>query len=322
MSFDPNAALSDYPNVTRVLGKTWLLSEFAKPPSQRHIAAFYFQRAFEDKETISKAFQKLSSGNEVELRDAFLRLGLLREPTHSMELLEKCLPILESQMLFNELVAEMKKSDSEFESSLSVIFYACYFMERGKTILFPKLKVSEMVTKTPDLEVILDRRSVYIEVTTPRMAQILQENLGKIVPLKQRAPGQIIEEYEGNFRKVVDAGLLNNAPIIIALDCSHSEIRDDDVEAAIFGTPFLRFTVNTQTHELVSQEWLRNKNSGISNVPGTDMISAVLWNKDVLVQKNGRTTILGKLFENPKAKSPLTKEELAKIDLVPFQKLL
>lgn len=314
MSVDVKQALAEFPNTTRLLGESWLLSQFELPETKRHLATFYFQRAFEDKETISESLQKLSSGDDSEIRDGFWSLQLRREPTHSMILLEKCLPKLESQVSFGELIREMKKSNSEFESSISVAFYAYYFMQRGKVELFPQIKLSNTIKKTPDIKVTLESRPIYVEVTTPGMAQVLEESLGKVVGLKQRAPGQIIEEYDDNFRKAVDAGLLDNVPLIIGLDCSHSEIRDYDVEAAILGSPQLTFTINTQTHQLVSQEWTRKKDSGISPVAGTEMISAVIWSKDSALSKDGKFDLIGQLFQNPKAKNVLSEVEIQKID--------
>ncbi len=173
---------------------------------KRHISSFYFQRAYEDKNVINEASAKLSSQIDSERRDAFWKIHLRWEPTHSMSILEKRLPKLESQPTFTKLLKEMKKSDSEFESSLAVANYAYYFMQRGKVELFPQIQLSNNVKKTPDLLAILEERPIYVEVTTPEMSQSLKNSFGNIVGIKQRAPGQILDEYEENFEQAVERG--------------------------------------------------------------------------------------------------------------------
>ncbi len=116
--------------------------------------------------------------------------------------------------------------------------------------------------------------------------------------------------------------MLENVPIIIGLDCSHSEIRDYDVEAAILGTQQVRFNIDTTTKQLVSQELIRKKDSGISLAPGSEMISAVIWSKGSVLTKSDTIKLAGEIFENPKARNRLTASELNKIDFHPVAQIL
>jgi hypothetical protein len=133
-----------------------------------------------------------------------------------------------------------------------------------------------------------------------------------VVNLRERAPGQIVDEYVENFQELVESGLVTNEPIIILLDCSQSEIDEDGVEQALNGRLAARFTYNATTHENISAETVRLGDSGIGMVPGTEMISAVIWTKRARIS-SGQLTVYGLLFENPRARNTLTETELTEI---------
>lgn len=301
----------DYPNLAASIGEEWLSRQFALPESERHLLCLYFQRAFEDRDRVARLNQRLPTSQGMDRANIMLDLELLSDPTDTLRVLEQCIPRIRGQRMFGRLMREMRSPVEEFLGAVSVAEFAAYFSRRGTVTLFPQIEV-EGKLKEPDIEVDIEGRRIYVEVTTPTESEALRRSFGRVVALKERAPGQIVDEYLENFDELVKKGLIKDNPIIIMLDCSHSEIDEDGVEEALNGRLAVRFTYNRITRENVSAGVVRLEDTGIRMAPGTEMVSAVIWTKRARIQ-DGQLTIFGMLFENPRANNGLTATELARI---------
>jgi len=140
-------------------------------------------------------------------------------------------------------------------------------------------------SKKPDIEVFPDSRGILVEVTTPGSAANLVEKPGEIVTLKNRASGQILEEYSQNFEQALSERIISTEPIIIALDLSHPEISQEDIEQAVV----------------------------VRRLKGGEAITGVLWFARA-TRSSGRICLIGSYIENPNGKNPLTDEEKKKLD--------
>ena len=311
LSFEEMTA--EYPVITRMVGEDWLRKQLSLPIQGRHILGAYLQRAFEDKPKINELRKKLEASGERERGNLLLALDWRMASVAPLNLLESCLSELASEANLETLLKELRAPQEEYYAAFSVAYFACYLKQRGNIELFPQVKVASKI-KIPDLAVTLDGRRIYVEVTTPGMAQILRDTQGRVVGLKERAVGQILDEYEENFAEAVNQGMITNEPIIIALDCQRSEIDQDSVEAAIFGTAQIQMLLNKQTGELVDAR-IQRQNNGMKLAQGSNMISAIIWSKWA-ARKDNRLVIGGFLTQNPSASNKLTTAEGSKLDFL------
>ena len=307
MSFEE--ITSAYPNITKLVGEDWLRKQLALPYEKRHILGAFLEKVREDKESIAKLQENMKSEDQV--NELKTRIELLSVWINELDTLENCLSELKDEVGLATQLKKMRSDADGFRSSASEAAFTCYFKERGKMTMFPKIKVGNN-TKEPDLSVSLDERPIFVEITTPQLAQVLKEKVGEVVPLKQRGVGQILDEFEENFSEAIEKEVITSEPIIIALDCSHSEIDQYEIEAALFGTPQIELLINKSTHELVDDR-IKRKNDGLKMVQKSDMISAVIWAK-FFQHKNGTLSIGGNVTENPRAKNKLTEKEISKLD--------
>ncbi len=303
---------ADYPAITSGMGEGWVRKQLALPIKQRHILGAYLQRAYEDKPKIKELQARLPGAANQDKLDLLLRIDWLSASVRPLNLLESCLIDLASERNLPTLLKELRAPEEEFYGALSVAYFASYFKERWKLELFPHISFAGK-TKTPDLAADLNGRRIYVEVTTPGWAKILHDRTGEIVGLKEGAIGQILDEYEENFKDAIEQGIIREEPIIIALDCGRSEIDQDSVEAAIFGTAQIQMLIHKQTGALVDAR-LKRKEDGIKLVKGSEMISAILWSK--WASWNDDSLVIGgHLTLNPNAKNKLTEQEISKLDL-------
>jgi hypothetical protein len=243
---------------------------------------------------------------------ALMQLEFFSASVGPADLLESCLKELESEPNLSTLVKELHSSDEKFYSALSVANLACYFKERGKISLFPKIQLSNKI-KIPDLRVDLSGRTIWVEARTPGLAKVMVEHEGEVVGLKERALGQIKDEFTENFADAITEGKLVGDQIIIALDCGRSEIDQVSIDAALFGKQYMQFLVDNRDHKVVDERVLR-KGPGIKAVEGMEMISGVLYSKRVQ-RKDDRLVIGGVLTLNPYARNALNETETSEIDL-------
>lgn len=311
MSLDD--VLSDYPTITGQFGQGWLLEQFKLPREQKSLITLYLEVAAKEKPIIKEIQEELKTAEGQAKTNALMQLEFFSGSVGSVDLLESCLKELENEPNLPTLVKELHANDEKFYSALTVANLACYFKERGTLSLYPKIQLASK-TKIPDLSVNLSGRPIWVEATTPGLAKAMLDHEGQVVGLKERALGQINDEFTENFAEAIAERKIVSDPIIIALDCGRSEIDQVSVDAALFGKQYLQFLVDNKDHKVVDERVLR-KEPGIKAVEGMEMISGVLYSKRAQ-RKDGQLVISGALTLNPYAKNALDEAEYSKMDIV------
>lgn len=303
---------TNYPNVVHKVGEEWLASQLKKPKGKRSCLVAFLEQAYDCSERI-KTRNEFTTYEEKNVSNEEIVRELFSPPIEQADLLERCLKELNSAKGVDTLIKELKGPEDKFYSALTVANLACYFKERGKMELYPKIQMSNR-TKYLDLTVKLAGRTIWVEATTPRVAKVIDQNPDQGVEIKNRALGQIVDELRENFEPAIKENKITDDPILIVVDCQRCEIDSYDIETALFRTKHVESNVNRGNHLLSHTSILRGE-PGIRSVEHSEMISAVLYIKRAKMEC-GRIVIYGKLIQNPYSKNPLHNEEISKIEIV------
>jgi hypothetical protein len=267
---------SAYPMISETLGESWLKNQENKPLTKKRRIFVYLEKALKYRDTlnqIQKEIDRISPAN-IPVTTA-VRYYSISIYSDTLSILDKCLTELKTEQNFRSLVKELKGDPLEFVSSVTLAILACYFKARCNIGLFPALKFPSKIKK-PDLSLTIDSRRIYVEATTPGTSMALVESPQGVV-LRNRAVGQILDEYDENFREAVQQKLVTVEPIIIALDLRRTEIEPYEIEEAIKS----KF------------------------VAANDAITGVVWFNGAL-HENGRVELIGEYLANPSARNSLT----------------
>lgn len=245
--------LEKYPTIRKLFTENWILKQV---PSFKII---------EDEIQGNSLIWMLLGDKERDSNELFLKL---------LEL-EENLKLLESEPgIFG--IVEQAKSEEHFWPTISEIEVAAYF--KRKDLL---LKLHPVVGKnTPDLEVVLDGKNIYLEIYTPELGEQLKDALhsGNAVSLKNRAWDKINDKLKQMPKDKLNVLVINN---------SYSSFDSELVREAIMGTPAIRISKDQsiEPKEIIMDDGLRS-------TINLERLKAIVLYKRIFDIRNGKKVLV------------------------------
>ena len=225
-------------------------------------------------------------------------------PLVLLEYLDEMLKVIVSHSKKLKDLRNGLKSEKQFLDTVSEIETISAFIENYDVEIGPELNGKKLDLKigfSPEM---------YVEVISPDMFKPLKYLNGKAIHIRNRARGKILDELAHHFK---DVDVLRNTPWIIVIDLGRSEMSDDFIEDAIFGSEKFTLFLDKEKGEVVGQSLSRTNDSVHDIKEATDILSAVICYKANL-GNDSKFHREGKIIPNRYAKNPLSKERLGEIE--------
>ena len=230
-----------------------------------------------------------------------------------LEYINKCFKELKEKNGFGNLLKNLKNS-KQFFHTLSELEINGYFANRYVLKLEPKIK-SGIIFKRLDSGIILDKREVLFEITTPETYELLK-NSKKAITIPNRSKAKILDKLQ---RQIIPVKESINTPLILVINTSYSEIDEYDIENSVEGELRLNFFRENTSGRVVHEYWDRDNNSISDKEPLSGYISAIVFYKRQ-IKYNGIFYSIG-IIQNPNSKYPLNAKEYKKIKRLNFRNI-
>ncbi len=294
--------LEQYPNIREFLGMKWFESMEEKDNKTHPLLLNLSSEINEAKfnETIN-AFK--SENNEFKRSILSLKIRWMITPLAFLRYVDNMLSTIISKAHKVKDLRNGLKNDRQFLDTLSEIEVISSFIENYTVDIGPELNGKKL-----DLKIGLDPE-IYVEVISPDKFKPLKYLNGKVLQIKNRSRGKLLDELRHHFK---DVTALRDTPWIIVVDIGRSEISDDFIEDALLGTEQITFFLNKETKEVVGQKVSRKDDAVHDIEKNTDILSMVICYKANL-GKDGNFHRVGNIVTNSYAKNPLSEEALERI---------
>lgn len=214
---------------------------------------------------------------------------------------------------FGKLCKNLRNSD-QFYDTISEIEFAAYFSRRYPLELEPKISY-EKHTKRLDTKIKFERRHVLFEILTPRMYEKLREST-KAIEIPNRSKNKILSKIKDQLDPVSPS---INSPVVIVVNCSHSEITETTLENAILGQESYVMIIDKKTGKIIDTDSKREKNSLIETHSSSTIVTAI-----IVYRRNIRPwgiEFKKKIILNKRATRPLTAKEYKAISRFDLRKI-
>lgn len=224
-----------------------------------------------------------------------------------------CFKELKGKEGFGNIIKNLKNS-KQFFHTLSELEFNGYFANRYKLRLEPKIE-SNGTFKKLDSGIVLDKREILFEITTPDTYEPLK-NSKTAITIPNRSKAKILDKLQRQIIPVKDS---INAPLILVINTSYSDIDEYDIKNSVEGQLRLNFFRENKGGRIVHEYWDRDNNSISDTEPLSEYISAVVFYKRQ-IKYNGIFYSIG-IIENPYSKYPLNAKEYKKIKRLNFRNI-
>jgi len=300
--------LREYPTIRKFLGEKWFKQKIAEK-NKTHYLLFCMSSELDDNKIDRRA--KLLSQEKDELRRYFIASGIkeMLRPIAFLEYLEEMLKAITSKSSKLKDLRNGLRNEDRFWATISEIEVISAFIEHYETEIAPSLEKKKL-----DVEVGFDGEKVLIEVIFPEMFKPAQYLTGKALGIPNRARSLIYREFKKHVRGI-ETG---DVPVVIAINTSRSLISYDFVEDYLMGTLQLTFFISKEDGRVVGSKPSRADDSMDKLDKETNLLSGVVCFR-TRFGNDGRFHREGKIFVNPNAKNPLSKEVISEIERLLFK---